>query len=179
LIEGDINKLNIFKDRVDKNTLFSAMVSLNYYKGFSVLRSFNLEETAFIICNMAYKINKSSDKVPYYKHTQEPIISTESEEEQKEQDYCSVVKKVKKENVTSENIGEIMLCQIPGISSTTAVAIINKFKSLPNLILELNKQSNVLKDLTYTNTKGQTRKISKTVIENISKYLSISTSNIV
>jgi ERCC4-type nuclease len=50
LIEGDINKQNRFKDNnVDKLTLYSAMLSLNYFKGFSVMRTFNIEETAIFI----------------------------------------------------------------------------------------------------------------------------------
>ena len=56
-----MNRLNLFKDRIDKTTLYSAMLSLNYYKGFSVLRSYNTDETALIICNMAYKIKKSEE----------------------------------------------------------------------------------------------------------------------
>ena len=51
LIEGDVNKVNRFKqdNPVEKLTLYSAMFSLNYYKGFSVFRSFSLDETANII----------------------------------------------------------------------------------------------------------------------------------
>jgi hypothetical protein len=51
-----------------------------------------------------------------------------------EKEYCSVIKKVKKENITPDNIGEIMLCQIPGISSTTAIAILKEFQTLPKLL---------------------------------------------
>ena len=40
------------------------------------------------------------------------------------------IKKVKKENITEDNIGEIMLCQIPGISSVTSLAIMEKFKTI-------------------------------------------------
>ena len=32
-----------------------------------------------------------------------------------------------------DNIGEIMLCQIPGVSSASALAILAQFKTLPNL----------------------------------------------
>ena len=71
------------------------------------------------------------------------------------------IKKVKKENITQDNIGEIMLCQIPGISSVTALTIMEKYKSLPNLIKELEANNDCLKDITSTNTKGQTRKINK------------------
>ena len=54
LIEGDVNKLNRFKDnKMEKLTLYSAMFSLNYYKGFSVMRTFSIEESAIFICNIA------------------------------------------------------------------------------------------------------------------------------
>ena len=56
LIEGDIYRFNAFKERFDKQTLYSAMFSVNYFKGFSIMRSNNLEETAMIACNMVYKL---------------------------------------------------------------------------------------------------------------------------
>jgi hypothetical protein len=46
LIEGDMYHFNAFKDRIDKQTLYSAMFSINFFKGFSVMRSNNIEETA-------------------------------------------------------------------------------------------------------------------------------------
>jgi crossover junction endonuclease MUS81 len=193
LIEGDVNRMNRFKDtKMEKMTLYSAMFSLNYFKGFSVMRTFSLEETATFICNTANKLTKSetSGKKPYYENNKivskiiNNIIETEldgennentnvekEKEEQCEKDYVSVVKKVKKENITPDNIGEIMLCQIPGISSVTALAIMDKFKSIPNLIQEVQQNDECLKDISYVNTKGQTRKINKTSIVNIVKYL--------
>jgi ERCC4-type nuclease len=194
LIEGDVSRVNRFKsdNRVEKLTLYSAMFSLNYYKGFSVFRSFSLEETATILCNMAYKLKKDPNKKPFYQKIvsipqindeqnnqsaggeepeQQVENQTEQQTEQSEKDYVSVIKKVKKENITTENIGEIMLCQIPGISSVTALAIMEKYKSLPNLIKELENNNDCLKDISSTNTKGQTRKISKTSISNIVKFL--------
>jgi ERCC4-type nuclease len=196
LIEGDINKVNRFKSDnglgSEKLTLYSAMFSLNYYKGFSVFRSFSLGETATILCNMAYKLEKSSgSKNAFYQNTTnsttnsttnlEETIQSETttiqsetttiQSEVQEKDYVSVIKKVKKENITPENIGEIMLCQIPGISAVTALTIMDKFKSLPNLIKELETNNECLKNISSTNTKGQTRKINKTSIANIVKFL--------
>jgi ERCC4-type nuclease len=186
LIEGDVNKNNINRFKTDasveKLTAYSAMFSLNYYKGFSVFRSFSLDETANIICNMAYKIGKDLTKKPYFEN-KVPIISSESTEttelntcdseksEVTEKDYIGVVKKVKKDNITPDNIGEIMLCQIPGISSVTALAIMGKFKTISNIIKELEANNECLKDFSYTNTKGQTRKINKTSISSIIKFL--------
>ena len=187
LVEGDVNKTNYYKTRNDNEKLmaYSAMFSLNYYKGFSVFRSFSLDETAIIICNMAYKLEKEvSTKQAFYKNNVKPIIETNLEAksdfekleqtdraEQSEKDYVSVIKKVKKENITPDNIGEIMLCQIPGISSVTALAIMEQYKDIPNLIKELEANNGCLKDITSTNSKGQTRKINKTSLANIVKFL--------
>lgn len=192
MIEGDVNKFNRFKDnKTEKLTLYSAMFSLNYFKGFSVMRTLTLEESAIFICNTANKLSKSetSGKKPYFENNKsntktiltdekekqqeggEKDESIEKDNEQTEKDYVNVVKKVKKDNVTPENIAEIMLCQIPGISSVTALAIMDKFKTIPNLIQEVQQNEECLKDISYVNTKGQTRKINKTSIINIVKYL--------
>ena len=56
LIEGDMNRFNAFKDRIDKQTLYSAMFSINYFKGFSVMRSSSMDETALMMCNMVSKL---------------------------------------------------------------------------------------------------------------------------
>ena len=184
LIEGDINKSNRSKDNnIEKLTLYSAMFSLNYFKGFSVMRTLSMEETAVFICNTANKLSKS-DKNAYYEY--KPLPNKENSEnkeqneekteekekvEQTDKDYISVVKKVKKENITPDNIAEIMPCQIPGISSVTAVAIMDRFKTIPNLIQEIQQNDNCLKDISYQNTKGQTRKINKTSLANIVKFL--------
>jgi len=85
-------------------------------------------------------------------------------------DYCHVVKKVKKENVTPENIGEIILCQIPGISSVTAIAIMKHFNHFTHFIEELAKNPACIENLT-TETNGKVRKISKKSIESIRSYL--------
>ena len=188
LIEGDMNRPNVFKDKMDKSTLYSAMFSLNYYKGFSVLRSIALDETAMIICNMAYKIKKSDTDNKHAYYLNRPIVAPVNKivevcdsivsdnipilDADKETDnYCSVVKKVKKENITPDNIGEILLSQIPGISNVSAKAIMIQFKTFPNLILKINEDDTCLKNITYVNEKNQTRKISKLVISNMIKYL--------
>jgi ERCC4-type nuclease len=61
LIEGLIDK---FKE---KQMIHSSIFSLNYYKGFSVYRTINLNETAFIICNMCLKLHSENNKKkPFY-----------------------------------------------------------------------------------------------------------------
>jgi len=196
LIEGDMNKMNMFREsKFEKLTLYSAIFSLNYYKGFSVIRTFNLDETALFICNCTMKLMKGQtvDRKGFYSNkpisknkSEEPIenevcsdnlIEIEHIEEnttsnsKEDKNYISVVKKTKKENITTDNIDEIMLCQIPGISTNTAIHIIEKFKTIVNLIKSLEENANCLNDICYTNNKGQTRKITKTSITNLIKFL--------
>ena len=178
LIEGDLAKFNSFKERIDKQTLYSAMFSINYYKGFSLMRSTSMDETAFIVCNMAYKIGKDTNKQPYFSDISKvsnPDLESGQLEPEKQQsqskDYCSVVKKVKKDNITEENIGEIMLCQIPGISSVTALTIMEKYKYLPNLVKCIQDDPECLNGISTTDANGKSRKISKTTIATIVKYL--------
>lgn len=220
LIEGDTNNKKYFQ-KVDKMMFYSALLSLNYYKGFSVIKTQNLTETAIFICNSLIKIQKNNGlkKQPFYlnniaknydtnndttcKETDDNLkqdgslikmrkdeileIATLSEEEQaEEKDYVHVVKKVKKENVTTNNIDEIMLSQVPGISSTTAIAIIQKFKSIKNIVetydnfIKANQSETISKELVskelfndifYINSKGDRRKITKTSINNLYQYL--------
>ena len=184
LIEGDMYRFNTFKERIDKQTLYSAMFSINYFKGFSVMRSNNLEETAMIACNMAYKLvgGLKAGKVGFYSNNIQTKTDDNSSADQNnnaddkeptEKDYCSVIKKVKKDNITADNIGEIMLCQIPGVSSTTALAILSQFKTLPNLILALKENDKCLNDVCTTDANGKNRKISKTTIATIVEFLKI------
>lgn len=197
LIEGDMNRPNAFREKLDKTTLYSAMVSLHYFKGFSVLRSMSIDESAIIICNMAYKLKKGrmENKTPFYRNGLVPVIVPDAvvpdavipdaavptvadavtdntnENENLEKDYCFVVKKVKKDNITPNNIGEILLSQIPGISSVSALAIMATFKTLPNLIMRIKEDISCLHGVTYTNSKNQPRKLNKTIIANIIKFL--------
>jgi len=87
-------------------------------------------------------------------------------------DYCGVlkVKKEKNANVTPENIGVIMLSTIPGISSKTAIVIMNEFKTIGALIKSFEQNPHCLNKICIE-TNGKSRKITSTCIENIRKYL--------
>lgn len=182
LIEGNINQTSAFKfrDRIDKLTIYSAIFSILYYKGFSILRSTDMDETATILCNITAKMIRMKDKKEYYSNMNNLLdLSKDKEQEQDENQnqtndvkaYCKVVKKIKKENITKENIGEIMLCQIPGISSQTAIAILEKFNNISNLIKCIDSDDKCLNEICTTDSKNKSRKISKTCIAKIINFL--------
>ena len=145
----------------DQAIFYSALFSLHYYKGFSVWRSFSLDETATIICSNAKYLAKTAIKTGFYNSGE--IIA---------KDYVSVIKTVKKDNITPANIGEIMLCQIPGISANSAKAIMAHFKTLSDLIADLQEHGEKCLDVVQLlNAKGSGRKLNKTCIANIIAYL--------
>ncbi len=187
LIEGDMTRFNTFKERIDKQTLYSAMFSIMYFKGFSVMRSNTIDETAMIACNMTYKLvgGLKAGKTAFYnnnirdentsgdKNNNADDKNITEEKQPSDKDYCAVVKKVKKDNITPDNIGEIMLCQIPGISSASALAILAEFKTLPNLIMKLKEDENCLNGISTIDSNGKSRKISKTAIATIIQFLKV------
>ena len=190
LIEGDLSKFKESKyNRVTKKTLLSSMFSILYYKGFSVVRTMNVLETCDLISSWADKLErerekkKTSDtKKPYYcaankfvveeNDTREQEQRSQESQSQQQYDYCKTlkIKKEKNGNVTPDNIGVIMLCTIPGISSKTAIAIMNEFKTIGQLIKSFDLNPHCLNHVCIE-TNGKQRKITSTCIENIRKYL--------
>jgi hypothetical protein len=81
------------------------------------------------------------------------------------------MKRVKKNNITPENIGEIMLSQIPNVSVPTAISIMKKFKTISSLITSLQNDEHCLDDIRLESDSGKERKINKTSISSIRKYL--------
>ena len=171
LVEGIFSKY-VAKDR---KLMYSTMTSLNYFKGFSVWRSSSVEETADILIALTDKIHRDmkKGKTPAATTPAAPSAPAAPAEttDVVAADYCSVVKKVKKDNITSENIGEIVLCQIPSVSSTTAIAIMKQFGTFPALMTAIQQNPAAMDGITYEASNGKKRKISKTSIKLIKEYL--------
>jgi ERCC4-type nuclease len=157
ILEGMFSQL---RDNKDKKLIYSAITSLNLYKGFSVLRTCSIQETVETIMYFANKIEKNMLKGISINTTEDASENLEPKS------YSNFVKKVKRENITPENIGEIFLCQIPGISSQTASSVMKEHKTIINLICKLQESPDCLNNIMC----GK-RKIGKNCIENIKIYL--------
>jgi ERCC4-type nuclease len=188
IIEGDIERYNEKKGRISKKILISSMFSLLYYKGFSVFRTNSICETADVVVFFADKYDKTTvaDKTrcAYYgggcvasgvenviMPTTAPITPpTDKEESEK---YCGVFKshKEKNEYITPDNINIIMLACVPGISSKIATQIMNEYKTIQNLLYQLEKEPDALNTFMTKTESGAMRKISKTCVDNIKKFL--------
>jgi len=161
LIEGRVSQYNGKYTKVKPSTIYTTMFSVNYFKGFSVFRTFDITESAEFILRLTDKLRREQMKYGYYheKHVAKPI------------NYVDVVKKTKKDNITPKNIGPIILSQIPKVSVKTANVIMLKYKSLSCLIKSLEENSSCLNKLTYKTRSGNERRISKPAVSNIIEYL--------
>ena len=182
IIEGMFSQL---RSPQDKKMVLSAITSLSFFKGFSVIRTCSVTETAEFIINMADKLERDfkKGKSPAFSQKNgEKIGDLEENLERKEdvekenvttKKYCEVVKKVKKENITKENMGEIILCQIPGISSTTAIAIMKYVDNSLIRLIDILKTSpeELLENVKLGEEGGKQRKIGKKNVENMQYFL--------
>ena len=169
LVEGNLEAYRPYS-KINKKTIYSAIFTLNYYKGFSVLRSMNLSETSDIIIRIFDKMVRDKNKPSFYLNTLHNKIGNDTDQHQPESkiDYTDVYKSEKKANITPENIHIIMLCQIPYISTTSAKAILNKY-NYKTLVTEIDTID--LSSVKISTVDGKERKLSKRVIENLKKYL--------
>lgn len=187
IVEGVLSTLR----PADKKIILSAITSLSYFKGFSVFRTATVLETAEQILAMATKIQKEFEGgavVPAIHSaipsSQPPVLETQEgnvertaaglSEAPKEDHvpYSSFVKKAKKDNITPANISEILLCQIPGISSTIAAEVLKHFDgSFCRLIEEIQTHPEKLDTIYLESAGGKKRKLSSSVIVAIKTYL--------
>jgi ERCC4-type nuclease len=189
VIEGDISK---YVDRtkgvniVSRKALYSAMFSMLYCKGFSVIRTQNIRETADIILNFADKYDLLTEpaRSPYYGNgkpsqppspspcTLQPKSHANAEPESSAAEYAEVFKhKERASQITPDNIGEIMISAIPCVSAKTAATIMCEFKTMANLIERMKCDRSCLDGLYNVAQTGSKRKLSKICVDNLFKFL--------
>ena len=163
LLEGNIHKYKSSKygRPIEKEALISSITSITYVKGFSVYRSLDVDESALWLIQTAHKLSKVNEP-SYYDIVSKP---------QTDNEYVDVSKRVKKDNITQENIGSIMLSQIPNVSTVSATAIMKNYSSIADLVSGLKENSKALDSVCIITKTDKTRKISKTCISNVYKFL--------
>lgn len=171
LIEGDINKYSSKYSKVDYRTLLSTITSLSYFKGFSIYKTNNLNESVEWIINLSKKIKIELDKnnKGYYTKNSEKVVYNKESNDNK---YAKVLShRIKKNNISLTNINEIMLSQIPDVSVDTASVIMTKYKTFGNLIKHLELSETALDNIYLTTKTGNKRKISKRSKDNIYNFI--------
>lgn len=165
LLEGAI--IN-YKNTFFRNTLYSTLFSLNYYKGFSVINSLNQIETGDLLLAFASKLIRENKSGFYCDLSNNVNIINNTSTTNHDTNYIDNVKVAKKSHVNSDNIFQLMLMQIPGISAASAQALANEFKNIEDLISSLKDEKNErIKNVKLASG----RKLNKTICESLKKYL--------
>ena len=144
LIEGSLDSVQ----SISKKALMSAMISLWFNKGFSVVQTASIDETVEFIQHLFEKTSKESEC----------------------KDYVSTIKIKKKDKLTPENVDILMLSQIPTISTVTAKALLQTYETMFKLTQSLKENGDCLSTFTYGEKK---RKLSKKSIENLKLFLHV------
>lgn len=163
----------VFSSSKDRQKIISTIASLNMFKGFSVIRTTSLQETAQHVVYMADKVERDLKKGKTLFNASISISAANAgsaNDSIAAAPYCSVIKSAKKANITRENIGEIILCQIPGISSTTAVALMQPFATFAEFLDKVRAEPDYLKSVVIENN-GKKRKLGSNIIEGIQTLL--------
>ena len=167
LLEGMLSTVK------DKKTVISCIASLNYFKGFSVHRTVSMAETALYVLCMADKMSREFKKgnSPMQQASMQQASGQQVSAEQacvevQSTDYCNVVKVSKKANITKENIGQLILMQIPGISSTIAIELMRPFKSFIDFVDHIRTNPEYLNTVTV-----KQRKIGSNIVKGILEFI--------
>lgn len=173
-----------------KKMVYGAITSLAFLKGFSVLRTWSVGETADLVLNMARKIEKDWAEFPCSRRCAaaaaplpppenetivdisggSPDVVSQAATPPLQQQYTHAIKKVKKENITAENIGEIMLAQIPGVGAQPAIEIMRQYKSIAGLVNALRENPACLDGFQVECAGGKKRRMNSTAVAKIREY---------
>lgn len=155
LIEGILSQ----QKPDDRKIALSAMTSLTFFKGMHLWRSVHTHDTSDQLIACCNKIHKEYERGNYFNKVETEPVS-----------YCKFVKKEKKANITPENIGEIFLCQIPGINHNTAQAIMAKVDGNFSQLMEMVKTNpSDLQNIFIG--KDKPRRIAKNVVNQLTLFL--------
>tara|TARA_B110000908_G_C10194078_1_gene421992 strand:- start:116 stop:880 length:765 start_codon:yes stop_codon:yes gene_type:complete len=166
LIEGDITKPNksIKYNKVSKKTIYSSLINVYLRDNIAVHRTSNISESIEFIKEIGEKIEKQGTKFVNNTDKSDSLFNN---------------LKSQKKQIDQKLVYKLQLSAIPSISSKSADAIILKY---PNFNVLFNSLSNLSKEerfaqlnLIKCKSGDKYRKLSKRVLENLDKYLFLST----
>ena len=145
LIEGDLTHFRSFANGFSEKSLLSAMTSLWYKHGFTVLRTLSITETADWVVNTASKLARINCG-PGVVFDPEP----------------------KRSQSTPQSFYMTCLTLVPGLSSASVGALVESFPTLGVLIRALREDDSQVYEIKI---RGSGRRIAKSSIDKLVLYL--------
>ena len=172
IIEGNLNQDSEEKiNGITIYTLTSTLINNMLRDNLKFYKTIDINETIKFLKNIINKIKKQG--LTFLKKKDNIMIKDEFNN--------SMIKRTKKNNLTPSLCFLGQLCQIPNISINKANSILEKYKSMSNLILKLSTLTDdekkkelsniVISQKKNKNNKIVTRKLGKKTSENIINYL--------
>ncbi len=204
LLESGIPKeriMYLLEGRIDDipgqmKTLFGMIINTIFRDKIQIIRFETIEETIYFIKRIMEKLEKNDPNIidininiinstikTNLENNDTQILDTNSENKNEQKDsielnneYLSTIKLKKKDNLTTNNCSILQLAQIPGMSVSNAQVILDKYKSIAEIInsfnqLEESKRSMMVSDIEISLSNGKTRKLGKVLSERIYQYL--------
>ena len=161
LIEGNIHTKT---GGIPSSTFHSVVINSMIRDGIFVLITKNIEETCDTLVKI-YKLIEKNKRDFLNSFLSSTCTSSSSA------DYALCLKKNKKENLTPTVCYINQLSQIPGVSTTIASRIVEKFPTMLELIRDLEiEEGDTIEELKYGSSN---RKIGKIVAKRIHEYLCV------
>jgi crossover junction endonuclease MUS81 len=164
LLEGHIDDIP-----GQMKTLFGMIINTMFRDKLQIIRFEGIEETIYFIKRIVEKLKNNDGTI-----LNTNSINTKAENNNLE--YLSTIKLKKKDNLTTSNCSLLQLAQIPGMSLQNAQVIIDKYKSIANLIksyyeIDESIRHKMLIDLEISISNDKKRKLGKVLSERIYQYL--------
>ncbi len=162
VVEGSSTAYTSRYNGVKLDALYSAMCTLGYYKGFTVTRTQSVRETAAYLaaCRQKIENREAAGDVPHAVHGKGGSRPSA-------QDHIDALGNRPSSHVTPEVMPQLMLSQIPGVSTKMACAILQN-ATFAELVAN---PSGSLEGASYNTPKGQSRRIPKDVVAAVEQYL--------
>lgn len=151
IIEGNLD-LYFNAHKIDKDKIISCIMSLFYEKGFQILMTKHLNETCDFLTKFCVKYHTK-----YANGIQENVI-------------CVAPKK-KNTQINRENIGVLMLCNIPNISAHVAIQLLSPFnQDILSFLQKIKEDPEYLSNIKITSRDNKPRKLGKNIICKLLEY---------
>ena len=162
IIEGNID-LFFNNHNIDKDKIMSCVMTLFYEKGFQVLLTKHINETSDYLLKFCLKYYNKYNKNCEITENIQPVSS-----------LCIQTKK-KSSQINKDNIGILMLCNIPYISSQIAVQLLEPFENnITSFLIHIRDNPDYLRTLKLKTKENKERKLSKNICDILIDYFHIS-----
>lgn len=153
LIEGPYPSYNKYA-KIPPSTLDSAILGTALRDGYTIINSQSLDHTVELLL-------KILEKLPEYKTSSSTTVDP----------YVSLIKTTKKDNMTHENCYLSQLCQIPGVSTTIAAAIVSVYPNMWKFMEMLNSSTVDSATNSIATIPLETRSVGPAIAKKIVSYM--------